>query len=93
MKPSCQIRFLGVLVGCCLACATSFGQTVAYTNATIETMGPDGQIKNGTLIVRDDKIVDVGTDVEIPDDARVVSMTGKTIMPGLIDPLFRLSTK
>lgn len=88
MKLSCQIRFLGVLVALCLGCMTGFAQTVAYTNATIETMGKAGQIQNGTLVVRGDKIVDVGGDVKIPDDARVVSMTGKTIMPGLIDPYF-----
>ncbi len=74
---------------CCFAFApTSFAQTVAYVDATIETMGKSGQIKNATLVTRDDKIVDVGTDVEIPGDAQVVSMTGKTIMPGLIDPYF-----
>lgn len=91
MKSGSQIRLIGVLVGCCLtclACMTSFGQTVAYTNATIETLGPEGQIQNGTLVVRGDKIVDVGADVKIPGDARIVSMTGKTIMPGLVDPYF-----
>ena len=73
----------------CFAIApTSFGQTVAYVDATIETLSDSGQIKNATLVTRGDKIVDVGTDIEIPDDARVVSMTGKTIMPGLIDPYF-----
>ena len=83
-----QLRLLCVLVVGCLASATGFGQTVAYTNATIETMGKQGHIHNATLVVRGEKILDVGTDVKIPDDARVVSMTGKTIMPGMIDPYF-----
>jgi len=61
-------------------------QTVAYTNATLETMGDDGRIENATMVVTDNKITEVGTDVEIPDDARVVSMSGKTIMPGIVDP-------
>ena len=64
------------------ACA----QSVAYTGATIETMGEDGRLENATLIVADGKVTDVGTDVEVPDDARVVRLTGKTIMPGIIDP-------
>ena len=88
MKLGSKIRFLGVVIGCYLVCITSFGQTVAYTNATIETIGPNGKIQNGTLVVRGDKIIDVGAEVKIPDDARIVSMTGKTIMPGLIDPYF-----
>lgn len=88
MKLNCQIRFLGVLIAASAAGVTGFGQTVAYTNATIESMGEAGQIQNGILVVRGDKIVDIGSDVKIPDDARIVSMTGKTIMPGLIDPYF-----
>lgn len=66
----------------------SFGQTVAYTDANLMTMGPLGQIENGTLLVRDGKIVDIGKDIEIPGDARVVSLQGKTVMPGIIDPYY-----
>lgn len=84
-----KIRYLIVgLVATGLLSTACFCQTVAYTNATIETMGPDGQIKNGTLVVKDGVIVDVGADVEIPDDARIVSLANKTIMPGIIDPYF-----
>ena len=61
-------------------------QTIAYTDVTIETIGEDGRLENATMVVTDDKITEVGTDVEIPDDARVVSMAGKTIMPGIVDP-------
>lgn len=76
----------------CLICNVGQGQSTAYVNATIETMGSDGKIENGTMIVRDDKILAVGADVKIPDDARVISMSGKTIMPGLIDPYFVFKT-
>ena len=61
-------------------------QSVAYTGATIETMGEAGRLENATIVVSDGKITEVGTDVEIPDDARLVSMAGKTIMPGIVDP-------
>ena len=63
-------------------------ETIAYTDATLETMGPDGRLEHATLLVRGDTIVAVGEDVEIPDDARVVSMADKTIVPGIIDPYF-----
>ena len=66
--------------------STADAQTVAYTGATIETMGEAGQLENATIVVSDGKITEVGTDVEIPDDARLVSMSGKTIMPGIVDP-------
>lgn len=61
-------------------------QTVAFTDATIETMGEDGQIKNATMVVSDGKITEIGEDVEIPDDAKIVSMSGSTLMPGIVDP-------
>ena len=35
-------------------------QTIAFTNATIETMGPGGKIDGGTLVVKDGKILEVG---------------------------------
>jgi hypothetical protein len=69
-----------------LVCSSTQAQTVAYTGATIETMGEDGRIENATMVVTDGKITEVGTDIEIPDDARLVSMAGKTIMPGIVDP-------
>ncbi len=64
-----------------------FAQTVAYTNVTIESISDD-KIENGTLVVDGDEIVAVGKDVDIPDNARVVSMKGMTIMPGMVDPYF-----
>lgn len=75
-----------IMVGACGL--TAFGQTVAYTDAHLMTMGPLGQIENGTLLVRDGKIVDIGKDIQIPGDARVVSLQGKTVMPGIIDPYY-----
>lgn len=65
-----------------------YGQSVAYTGATLITMGPAGTIENGTLVVRDGKLVAVGADVDIPGDARRVSLSGMTVVPGLIDPYF-----
>ena len=83
---------LVTLIGCCLTTAACWSQTVAYTDAHIETLGPRGRIENASLIVREGKIVDIGAEATIPDDARVVSLAGKTIMPGLIDPYFVFQT-
>lgn len=66
---------------------------VAFRGATVETMGPSGRLENATVIVRDGKIAAVGTDVAIPDDARVVDVTGKTILPGVVDPYFVYSSQ
>ena len=82
---------LAVAFAICFS-ATSQAQTIAYTNATIETMTKEGQLKDATIVIRDDKIVEVGTDVDVPGDAKIISMDGKTIMPGMIDPYFVYST-
>lgn len=70
----------------------SHSQTVAYTNATIETLGPAGTIEAGTIVVRGDTIVDVGQEIDVPDDAKIVSLAGMTVMPGMIDPYFVFSS-
>ncbi len=44
-------------------------------------------IENAAVVVRDGVIVALGaaSDVKIPNDARVIRLAGKTVMPGLID--------
>lgn len=61
---------------------------VALRGATIETASKAGTIEGGTILIRDGKIEAVGKDVKVPLAARVIDMTGKTVMPGIIDPYF-----
>jgi len=57
---------------------------VAIRNATIMTAaGPT--IRNGTIVLRDGKIVAVGTQVTVPPDAQVIDAGGKYVTPGIID--------
>jgi imidazolonepropionase-like amidohydrolase len=56
----------------------------AIRNVTLMTAaGPT--IPNGTIVVRDGKIVTVGANAAIPADAEVVDGTGKVLTPGVID--------
>lgn len=55
----------------------------AYTNATIYPV-TSAVIENGTLLVRGDQILAVGTGIEIPEGTEVIDCGGKTIIPGLI---------
>ena len=50
--------------------------------------GGTGGISNGTVLVKDGIIVDVGTEeqVDIPGAASVINARGKWVLPGLIDP-------
>lgn len=60
---------------------------MALTGAKIITMDREGIIENGTVVIKEGRIIDIGgTDsVSIPTNARKVDVTGKTIIPGLID--------
>lgn len=59
------------------------GGIFALTGATIETV-TNGTVQ-GTLLIRDGKIVAIGDNVTYPDDATVIDCQGLTIYPGMID--------
>ena len=57
---------------------------VAFTNATIYVT-PEKILKNGTLLIENGKIINVGTAVKIPKGAKIVNLSGKTVYPSFID--------
>lgn len=67
---------------------------IAIKNARIITMNNNEVLENATILVSENKIMDIGksTDVNIPDDAYVIDASGKTIMPGIIDVHAHLPT-
>jgi imidazolonepropionase-like amidohydrolase len=59
-------------------------RTTLIRNATVMTAaGPT--ISNGSVLLRDGKIVAVGASLAAPSDAVIVDGTGKYVTPGLID--------
>lgn len=66
--------------------AAAQSTTVAFTNARVIPVS-GAEIERGTLVVRDGKVVAVGAagQVQVPSGARVVDLTGKVVMPGLVD--------
>lgn len=58
---------------------------IAITGARIITMKGDEVIENGTIVVDGNKIIAIGKNVNVPDDAKVINAAGKTIMPGIVD--------
>ena len=45
-----------------------------------------GTWEGGTVLIEGGRIVALGKDVEIPEDAQVYDAAGKVVMPGMIDP-------
>ncbi|GAC1683582.1 MAG: amidohydrolase family protein [Gemmatimonadaceae bacterium] len=60
---------------------------VALTGGRVITMKGEEVIPNGTVLIRGNRIVAVGplATVGIPAGAKVIDVTGKTVMPGWID--------
>jgi imidazolonepropionase-like amidohydrolase len=59
-------------------------QTIAITGGTVHPVsGP--KIENATVLIRDGRIVAVGTNVQVPSDARRIDAAGKWVTPGFIN--------
>jgi imidazolonepropionase-like amidohydrolase/Tol biopolymer transport system component len=61
--------------------------TAVLRGARAITMRGDEVIENADIVIRDNRIVAVGPrgQVEVPADARVIDVAGRTIMPGFVD--------
>ena len=59
-------------------------QTIAITGAKVYPVS-SAPIENGTVIIRDGKIVAVGSNVTIPSGAQRIDAAGKWVTPGLIN--------
>jgi hypothetical protein len=89
------MRHLSLLLGLLLACGSpaTFAQTniIALKGATIIDVENFGQsandIKNSVVLVRDNKIIAAGAagKITIPAGATVIDVSGKYIVPGLIE--------
>lgn len=76
----------GIKVGLQLKAHKPSGK-IAFTNARIITMEGDEIIENGTIVINENKIEMLGasTDISVPSNAKVFDVSGKTIMPGIVD--------
>lgn len=75
-------RILLIMLAALLPAAVA--QELAFTNARVF----DGRelLPAGTVVlVSDGVITEVGTEVEVPEDATVVDAAGQTLLPGLIE--------
>ena len=61
--------------------------TVVLRGATVISMKGDEVIEDADLVVRDNRIAALGRrgTLEVPADARVIDVAGKTIVPGFVD--------
>jgi imidazolonepropionase-like amidohydrolase len=78
-------RHLTLLAGLALAAAPAVAETIVLTGATVHTMGPQGTIQNGMVVIEGGKIRAVGASVPVPAGARRIDARGKVVTPGLLN--------
>lgn len=70
-----------------MLCATSMlsgdEKITALKGGDIYTI-TSGIVRNGTVLIKDGKILRIGQGIEVPKDANVVDVRGKVVMPGLV---------
>ena len=83
MKRFIQMALLLIF---CIPMTVVAQQTKVFTGAKIIPIDGD-PIENGVLVIKGDKIVDLGTEgeVDVPENAREFDVSGQVIMPGLVD--------
>jgi imidazolonepropionase-like amidohydrolase len=59
-------------------------KVILFKNANI-IIAPGKILENGQMLIRDDQIESVGTNITRPSDAIIKDLMGKTIYPGFID--------
>lgn len=67
-----------------LAAPRADAQTIAITGGKVYTVS-GAPIENGTVVIRDGKIVAVGANVAVPEGAQRIDATGKWVTPGLVN--------
>ncbi|UCC39678.1 MAG: amidohydrolase family protein [Candidatus Aminicenantes bacterium] len=53
-------------------------------NSRIYTMGNKGLLQKGMILIRGKKIEKIGESIDYPSGARIIDLSGKTIIPGIV---------
>lgn len=77
------MRLLLLAIAALLAAPVA-AEPVAIVNARVLTMGPAGDVGNGTIVIDGGRIVAVGERIAPPPGARIIDGRGGIVTPGLI---------
>lgn len=78
-------RFLISLLFSALIVLPAFAQAILIQAGNLVDVEAGVVLADQSILVRDGRIVEVGSNIEAPEDAHVVDLTGSYVMPGLID--------
>jgi len=78
-------RCLMMVAFCCAPLVPATAQVTAIRAGKLIDPDSGAILTNQTILIRENKIEAVGNNVTIPSDAKVIDLTGMTVLPGLID--------
>src|SRR5438445_5481352 len=78
-------RMAALLILVALSFSSLQAQTVALTGARVIDGTGRAPLEQATIVIANGRISAVGTGVKVPAGATRVDMSGKTIMPGIIN--------
>jgi imidazolonepropionase-like amidohydrolase len=78
------VFFLLPLIIFSLSSVSAADQPLLLKNAKIYTMGEQGVLEKGMILINDGKIEKIGEDIAFPSEAKVFDLVGKTIIPGMV---------
>lgn len=73
-----------------LATAGAQAETIAIVGATLQTLTGDSPVGNGTVLMRDGRIVAVGAGIDVPADARRIDGRGRIVTPAFFNSATQL---
>jgi imidazolonepropionase-like amidohydrolase len=68
------------------------GQVLAIRAGRLFDAKSGNILNNQIVLIRGDRIADVGSSVQIPREARVIDLTSATVLPGMIDTHVHVNT-
>lgn len=85
MRRLAWVAFAALLLPSHTMAAEAGKDVTAIVGGTLLTVGPQGTIEKGTVLIKDGKIAAVGKDLTVPAGATVIDASGRYVMPGVID--------
>jgi len=68
-------------------------QDILIRDATVYTMARPDVLEGGDVLIRDGKIVEVGTSLSAPQGVRVIEGEGRYVLPGLVEAHSHIATQ
>ena len=95
LKPLCASAFLNAFAFAAAASAATAPSSVALVGGNVVATDGSASIPNATVLIQGERILKVGPadSIAVPPDARVISMKGKWLIPGLMNMHVHLGLK